>query len=184
MVDKDKNGENTQEMNDKILQCYGRKEFEQLIKENESHFQSWEDKIGPMLDNGPNGRITNEQMVKAFGLSINVVSGFRHKIPAKRRSVIMIAALLRLSVAETSDLLSRWAKFQKLYAKNPEDAIWMYILNNGGSDRPKELFEAYWKVYLDLRNQFRDGDTQIHQDTLILEDQILETVKGYYSVKL
>ena len=163
----------TKELNDQIVECYGRREFEELIRENEGLFRDWESKIGPMLDNGPRGKITNEQMAEAFGLSINCVSGFRHGIPAKRRSVIMIAALLQLSVAETNDLLSRWAKFHKLYAKNPEDAIWMYILNNGGSDRPRELFGAYWEIYTDMRRQeLRKRGTLLHQDTVMLEEQI------------
>lgn len=163
----------TKELNDEIAECYGRREFEELVRENEGLFRDWEKKIGPMLDNGPRGRISNKQMMEAFGLSINCVSGFRHAIPAKRRSVIMIAALLQLSVAETNDLLSRWAKFQKLYAKNPEDAIWMYILNNGGSDRPRELFEAYWDIYTDMRwQELRKRGTVIRQNTMALEEQI------------
>lgn len=166
---------NTEEFENEIRSCYDRSEFEALILDNESLFHQWESKIGSLLKNAPGGAITNEQMVQAFGLSINCVSRFRHEIPAKRRSVIMLSALLRLNVQQTNDLLSRWAKYQKLYAKHPEDAIWIYILNNGGTDRPRELFEAYWEVYTAIRRE-EMKKRGIHSsgimETVLVEDHI------------
>lgn len=166
-------GKKTIEFENEILDCYGRREFELLIEENESMFRDWESKIGPMLENGPRGRVSNEQLAEGLGLSVNCVSGFRHAIPAKRRSVIMMAVLLRLSVPETNELLCSWAKYQKLYAKHPEDAIFIYILNNGGSDHPKALFEAYWDIYTGLRKQeLRKRGAAVRMDTMVLEERI------------
>lgn len=165
----------TTEFADEIGGCYGRREFEALILENETLFRSWESTIGPLLKNGPRGTITNEMLASGLGLSVNCVSKFRHNIPSKRRSVIMMAAMIRLDVEQTNDLLCNWAKFHKLYAKNPEDAIWIYILNNGGTDRPNELFLAYYDIYSTLRKQElkkRGAAVRIPMETVMVEESI------------
>lgn len=168
---------NTSIFENRVSGCDNQKEYEALVMENTSLFLGWRDYIGPLLDNGPDGKITNQRLAKGCGVSLNCAARFRHEIPAKRKSVIMLAAILRLNVAQTNELLMRWAKYQRLYAKHPADAIWIYILRNGGSDYPKALFDAYWKVYEQLRQENHavdSGGREECYDTQIVEADLLQ----------
>lgn len=165
---------NTSYFENQVAGCDGQEEYEALVMENAGLFQGWHDYIKPLLDKGPNGKITNLMLARGCGISENCAARFRHEIPAKRRNVIMIAAILGLDVMQTNELLMRWAKYQRLYAKHPEDAIWIYILRNGGSYHPKALFDAYWEVYEEIRDEAKPWKNSGQSfETQFVEAQLL-----------
>ncbi len=132
--------------------CSDQQEYEKLVMEHMAEFVRWEQHVKPLLE-----PFTDQEISDGCGVCINSANRFKHEIPAKRRSVIMLAAMLGMNVTQANELLMRWAKYQRLYPKNPEDAIWIYILRNGGSSRPKELFDRYWAVYQELLREPASG---------------------------
>ncbi len=135
----------------KIGQCENQEEYEALVKENEALYAGWREHVLPMLRaNDLNAR----KIAAGCGISQSSAALFSRKIPAKRETVIMMAMMMHLSVAETNELLTRWARFQRLYAKHPCDAIWIYLLQKGGSDEPADLFDEYYAVFQEIQRQY------------------------------
>lgn len=145
--------------------CSDQQEYEKLVMEHMAEFVRWEQHVKPLLE-----PFTDQEISDGCGVCINSANRFKHEIPAKRRSVIMLAAMLRMNVTQANELLMRWAKYQRLYPKNPEDAIWIYILRNGGSSRPKELFDRYWAVYQELLREPASGRGE--QATHLLAEEL------------
>lgn len=138
----------------KIGQCENQEEYEALVRENEALYVGWREHVLPMLRKND---LTAKQIAEGCGISLSSASSFSRKIPSKRENVIMMAMMMRLSVEETNELLTRWAHFQKLYAKHPCDVIWIYLLQKGGSDRPAALFREYYAVYEQIRQKYDES---------------------------
>lgn len=135
-----------------IVRCENQNEFEQLVKNHQSLYSDWSAYIRPLLTKKG---LTAAAIAEGCGVSQSTASGFARKIPSKRESVIMLAAMMGLSVDETNTMLTRWAKFQRLYSKHPSDAIWVYILNRGGTQSPAADFEGYFKTYKSILKSYR-----------------------------
>ena len=137
--------------NREIGVCESKDEYEELVRRHGELYVGWREHIEPLIQrNGLNA----QKVAQGCGISLNCARRFLRAIPAKRESVIMLALMMGLSVDEANDLLTRWAKFQKLYPKYPKDFIWIYLLEKGKSDRPAELFDAYYDRYSELREEY------------------------------
>lgn len=167
---------NTEYLADQIYFCDDAKEFEQLVSDNREIYSDWRGKIVPMLrDRG----IKFKDLSEYCGIKKNTVTNYTSRIPRHREVVIWMAMIMGLSVPQTDELLTRWAKYHRLYSKSPEDTIWIYLLARGGSRKPVVLFERYWNAYLDIcREVGEDGiipkPDQARADTQILHRDILE----------
>lgn len=141
----------------KIGQCENLEQYEELVQENRALYVGWSEHVLPMLTKcgiGP------EELAHGCGVNKKTAEGFCEKIPTKRKNVIMMAMMMHLSVEETNDLLMRWAKFQRLYSRHPEDAIWIYLLQKGGSNQPKKLFQTYYAQYEKMREIYLASEMQ------------------------
>lgn len=134
-----------------IGQCENQQEYEELVQAHQALYVGWRDHILPLLR--ANG-LTAKQVAEGCQVSQATASSFSRKIPAKRENVIMLAMMMSLTVDQTNDLLMRWAKFQKLYPRHPEDAIWIYLLEKGGSLHPAQRFADYYAVYQQLYQEY------------------------------
>lgn len=153
----------------KIGQCESKNEYEQLVRDHQKLYVGWKEYITPLLHAK---KLTSKQVAKGCNISLSCAAKFARMIPAKRENVIMLAMMLGLSVQDTNYMLMRWAKFQKLYSRNPEDAIWIYLLERGGSMKPYKLFHEYYAKYLELyqayladmdkKQQFMTTDVAFH----------------------
>lgn len=143
----------------KIGRCESQQEFEQLVEENISYFKSWEEHINSLMkEKGLNVNIISERC----GLSESTARRYLKEIPPKRKYVIEFAVLLKLSYLQTNNLLTRWAKYERLNAKNIEDAIWIFIINRKNCENPEEAFN-------ELKERF---------------DLLIDEIDNYYSCKL
>lgn len=131
-------------MRESIGHCETREEFERLVREHDSQYISWEEYIRPQL---ARKLLTDARLAAGCGKKVGTVTNFKKKIPTKREYVIMMAMMLGKDQEQTNTMLSRWAKYPVLYAKNPQDALWIYLLEKGGSQVPERLFREYWAVY-------------------------------------
>lgn len=159
-----------------LSQCESREEYEQLVREHQSLYVDWRDHLSPMTRE----RGLNYKMI-AQGCEVSETSArsFLKKIPAKRENVIMLAMMMHLTVDETNELLMRWAKFQRLYSRNPNDAIWIYLLEKGGSDEPRKLYRAYNAAYEEIRDEYKGRRFTVcdTQTTKILFNEILDRAR-------
>lgn len=137
----------------KIGQCEDLEEFEQLVREHSQCYSQWAEFIQPKIKIK---RLKKVAIANGCGVGRKSAARFLTSIPTDRRSVIMLAMMLGMTVDETDEMLTRWAKFQRLYPKHPEDMIWMHLLRRGGSANPKALFQRYYAQYERLRDSYLD----------------------------
>lgn len=148
-----------------LTQCESRIEYEALTREHQKLYVSWKDHIRPMLSRHG---LTYRMIAEGCGVSIGTARSFAEKIPARRESVIMLAMMMGLTVNETNNLLTRWARYQMLYPRNPGDAIWIYLLNEGGSSTPRKLFREYYAVYDRLKKEYIELSDDEALDTKVV----------------
>lgn len=135
-----------------IGQCENKEEYEILVNENKALYVGWKEFITPLLRKN---RLTAKKVSHGCNISLSSASSFNRMIPSKRENVIMLCMMLRMSVEETNSVLMRWAKFQKLYSKHPEDAIWIYLIEKGCSSTPASTFKDYWDQYIIISDNYR-----------------------------
>lgn len=159
-----------------LSQCESREEYEQLVREHQSLYVDWQEHLSPMTQER---RLNYKMIAQGCEVSETSARSFLKKIPAKRENVIMLAMMMHLTVDETNELLMRWAKFQRLYSRNPNDAIWIYLLEKGGSDEPRKLYRAYNAAYEEIRDEYKASKFTVcdAQETNILLDEIQEQAR-------
>lgn len=140
-----------------IGKCENQDEYEKLVKEHQNLYRNWEEYIGPKIKEK---RLKRTHIAKGCGVTWPTADSFLISIPTHRENVIMLAIMLGMDEAETNDLLVRHAKFQKLYSKHPEDAIWIYMIRHGGSKEPKKLFDKYYACYEAMLQEYLKTDHQ------------------------
>ncbi len=148
-----------------LTQCESRIEYEALTREHRRLYVSWKDHIRPMLSRHG---LTYRQIAEGCEVSVATARSFTEKIPARRESVIMLAMMMGLTVHETNNLLTRWARYQMLYPRNPSDAIWIYLLNEGGSATPRKRFREYYEVYDRLKKEYIEQSDDKTLDTQVV----------------
>ena len=160
----------------KQTQCESREEYEQLVRKYQNLYVGWQEHLRPLIREK---RLNYRIIAEGCEVSEASAGSFIKKIPAKRENVILLAMLMKLTVEETDELLTRWAKYQKLYARNPSDAIWIFLLQKGGSDHPRALFRKYYAAYEQLLTEYKQkkkkgAELPAPMDTLMFFDKILE----------
>lgn len=156
-----------------IGQCEDREDFEKLISEHSDYYDDWHSYIAELLiEKG----LSYKDVAAGCDISESTAKRIFRSVPSKRDNVIKLAAMLSLSVEETDMLLTRRAKYQKLYAKNAEDAIWMFILNNGGSRFPEKEFNELHSAFIrmcELQPASPEDDAKKDVSTLMVSDELL-----------
>lgn len=127
-----------------VGQCENQAEYEALVAEHQSLYRNWQEFVGPKISKKG---LKYTHIAKGCGVSRPIASAFGTHIPVNRSNVIMLAMMLGMNEEETNDLLVRYARFQKLYPKNPEDAIWLYLIRHGCTAEPRKTFDRYKECY-------------------------------------
>lgn len=141
----------TQFWQNRVERCETEAELKELLEENQKSWESWSDVIRPiLLDKG----LQVEDLQRGCGVKRSTARDFLHKIPAKREYVIMIALMAGLTHDETDRLLTRYAKYQRLYPRCAPDVIWIYLIGKGETHCPCVLFNAYYAVYERLHAEY------------------------------
>ena len=169
---------NTQILERSIAACEDMEEFRLLMQENASLNQAWagyvEEHIKPLRTRK---RLTDQKLADGCGIrSLTTVGKFKKLIPSERKYVIMMAMMLGLNAEQTNELLVRGARYPRLYSRNPEDAIWIYLLERGGSDMPAALFDAYWDIYVQEQDRYDreqgKAPRRLPKGTVLVHDEI------------
>lgn len=145
--------------------------YEEMAKQYQGLDGEWKSNLRCMLiDHG----LSYIKIARGCGVPERFAKSLVHKIPPKREYVIMLAMMMGLSVDQTNELLVGMAEFQKLYSRNPSDAIWIYLLEKGGSQNPRALFREYYAVYRNLKREYRRQEASKPMDTVIALQRIVE----------
>ena len=167
-----------------ITQCESLQEFETLIHEQSHVFaDDWGDYFRTL--SLTKYHLTYEQIAEACNISIDTVKSYYRRVPAKRRDVIFLAMLMGMTVEETNDLLVNRAKYHRLYARNPDDVICIYLLVLGCRHKPASVFEAYKKQYQELEKQYHQAKkkkktkaTATRTDTNFVQHRVVEQAQA------
>lgn len=167
----------TQELELALTQCDNKQEFEALVNGHQDLFrEDWGNHFRrlALMEHD----LTTDDIAAACGVSPATARSYCKRVPAKRRDVIFLAMRMGMTVQETNNLLVNWAKYHRLYAKNPDDVICIYLLVAGCKSKPAATFEAYREQYRKLEEKYRrqkaektqnepGGDTNIFQQRVI-----------------
>lgn len=168
----------TQTIIDAIERCESMDDYKKMfiheIHEDQLFYSDWEKHISTLLREHA---LTRADIARGLNVSRATATKFIESIPSKRKNVVMIAMMLHMNLEETNELLVRWARFQKLYVKNPEDAIWIYLINNKKYDSPAAAFELLYGKYLDLAYKETPSDSYGHTNTRALDSELMKIVK-------
>lgn len=139
----------------RVEECTTLDEYFKLTQENQACYQNWADKIQAMMREK---KLTRRQLAADCCTSEPTVRSWLSRIPPKRAGVIAIAMSLGCTAAETDLLLTRYAKFQKLYAKSMEDAVYLYLIEHCGKrsmadQSPYRLYGSLFQRCLELQRR-------------------------------
>ena len=166
----------TKLLREKIGLAANMEAYRQIVEENVAAYPAWSRKINSLiLDSG----MRDQQIAADCGVTRKTVATWKKKIPAKRLSVVALGISLGLETGSINYLLDRYAHFPQLYVKNPEDAICIYLANQGkptpDSPSPFLRFEEYKAWYLQTAARAFDGKpAQSATDSARIGTRILE----------
>lgn len=159
-----------------IGQCSNQEEYEALVQKNQFLYQGWNDFIMPKIQEKG---LKYSRIAAGCGVTRPSAKSFTTSIPARRSNVIMLAMMLGMTVEQTDEMLMRWAKFQRLYPKHPEDAIWIYLLRRGGSMEPRKVFDDYYAYFIKAREKYiEEQRSDAALDTFLAGKEIPVTDKN------
>lgn len=78
-------------------------------------------------------------------------------MPQNRETFIKIGLGFRLTLDEFNDLLMRYGKYPRLYGKNMEDAVCIFVIHHYPKDG-----DAY-EFYRQLKEQLFGADAGVHR---------------------
>lgn len=121
-------GIDTKSMKDNILSQKSAKDLMNYINHNTDLFIDWKTYINEIV--GLFGH-SYEAFAKATGFSRSTVRNWciNGTLPKSRDAFIKLSFGLKMDLEQTNELISKYGKYSKLYAKDIYDAITIYIIN-------------------------------------------------------
>lgn len=175
-----------------LRQTFG--DYESYLGTNMENLKTdsqWDQKYGKMLKAAG---ITIDDLMKGctctdkasgngmplFKVGESTARKFFKQAPAKRHNAICIGLMLGLNTDEINDMLKNYCHVEGLYAKNPEDAVWIYIIESK-KDRimePADYFVAYYKTYKNYVKEYDENSSvRTAVQTNIMMRELLELAK-------
>lgn len=129
----------------RVSECSDIDEFRSCCQYYSKYTFTWKDKINELLSK-TDYKISD--IAHLLNVSESTVKRFKNVPPSKRNLVIKIAALFGLSRSQTDELLMKKTGFTRLYSKNPDDLIWIYILDNklAYQKKPQVVFDELFCI--------------------------------------
>lgn len=135
----------TQMFRRKVENCDNKEDLSNLLQDNEKSFITWETIFRELMHRCYNPPMY--RLAQYCGVSEATAKTWKNKIPTKREYIIAIGMFCRLNQSEINRLLKRYAKFSELYPKNPEDAIYIFLINN---NRPFSEAKKYQSLFVNI----------------------------------
>ncbi len=166
----------TELIHDRITRCEDIDELKEILCRNSGIYQEWKRFIRSIAEVNS---ISYEKLGKLCYCSKNTAKRWclEGKLPQNRDAFIKIALGLGLNLEQTNDLLQRFGRYPKLYAKNIEDAVLIYVLSHPDFSRdPYEYFQELKRIILDyikkdqpksIKKKRDVEDTQFYHNEII-----------------
>lgn len=135
----------TQIFRRRVENCDNKEDLFKLLQDNEDAFITWKTIFQELMQRCYNPPM--HRLAQYCGVSEGTAKTWKSKVPTKRDYIIAIGMFCRLDLGEINRLLKRYAKFSELYPKNPEDAIYIFLINN---NRPFIEAKKYQSLFIDI----------------------------------
>ncbi len=141
------------------MRSWTRADYERFLQENGNAFPAWVEFYGALLEDSG---YTTVEMARRCHVTRQTAGTWKKEIPAKRSQVIAIAMTFGMDAEHTDRLLYRYARYQKLDAKELSDAAALFLLEKADSMSipPDDLYEAYLSLLEDCRKNGIAADTK------------------------
>lgn len=162
----------TIDVNDEVAKCESIVELKEILNQNSTYYQEWKFYINRLMEQS---HMNYMQMAKNCHCSRNTVKKWCREgiMPQNRDVFIKIGLAFRLDLEEFNRMLQRYGKCPKLYAKNMDDAIVIFLVTH----YPKEgdAYECYLQLKELLLKRMRQSGEGIagERDTTEIEEELL-----------
>ena len=113
-------------------------EFYEYLNKNKDEFKNWQQLMHEQEKKIP-------ELKKRMRIHCNVdkatASKWLHTPPTKRNYVLVIALIMNLDIEDSNHLLKRYAHFQELFPKDPDDIIWIFMIQHRSLFNERYLLE-------------------------------------------
>lgn len=169
---KENDNRRTVDVNDEVLKCEKLSELKELLNCNSDYYSEWKYYINLLMERS---HMNYVQMSKACHCSRNTIKKWCRQgaIPQNRETFFKIGFAFRLTLDEFNRMLQKHGKYSKLYAKNMDDAVCIFVINHYPEDG--DAYECYLQLKEHLLRRLREEDAgdSIRRNTEDIEDGIL-----------
>ena len=162
----------TELIRDEVTRAYDVDDMREILNKYSGSYINWKKFINEILAlYGYNV----SKLAADCGFSRNTVKKWRDNgdMPRSRKEFIKLGFGIGMSLQELNDLLQRYGKYPKLYAKSIEDAIYIYALTHEKTFAEAEELSVKLVEYLNMlsADQATD-DISDQKNTSIIQDRI------------
>lgn len=134
----------TELVNDLLLSCDNIEDFKKdILKKMTDQKELWTEKINEILE------VNNYSQSKLAQLCdvsrATVLKWVRGSIPQSREMFIRIGFAAGYNLDEMNIFLTRIGRYPELYAKSPEDSVYMFVLNSSTIDHTYEACKTVFE---------------------------------------
>ena len=147
------NRRNTFDVNEEVSKCESLAELQEILSRNSNYYYVWKNYINYMVEKN---HLNYVQLAKTCHCSRNTVKKWCREgaMPQNRETFIKIGLGFRLTLDEFNDLLMRYGKYPRLYGKNMEDAVCIFVIHHYPKDG--DAYEFYRQLKEQLLARMRE----------------------------
>ncbi|MCM1159185.1 MAG: helix-turn-helix domain-containing protein [Bacteroidales bacterium] len=165
----------TNDLYQTLTKCEDIQDMQLFFDRNSGYFTDWKAFINYLLDLGG---YSYTEFARLCDMSRNTIISWceQGKIPRSREQFIRIGFAVNMSLGELNDFLQRYGKYPRLTAKNIEDAVTIFSVQNHLTYNQclelKEHFSSIFQHVLKERKSNRNK-AYVYFSTKELESQLL-----------
>lgn len=157
----DESNYSTGRLADIVSRCESLEEYKKILHSLKSQKEEWVKQINRILDNS-NLSIVN--FAKLCGVSRITVQKWKNgAVPKNRDTFIRIGFAARYNINEMNNFLERYGRCTKLYARNLEDSVYIFVLTTD------EIEHTYKQCEIIIELIRKEMAEQSIEDKLIYE---------------
>lgn len=166
------NKRNTIDVNEEVSKCESLEELQKILNENSNYYPVWKQYINQLAEQK---HLSYVQFAKACHCSRNTVKKWCREgaMPQNRETFLKIGLGLRLTLEQCNELLTRYGKYQRLYGKNMEDAVCIFVIQHYPQEG--DPYESYLQLKEHLLKRMREYKKENKEllDTSEIEEQLM-----------
>lgn len=150
----------TTELYDYVSRCESIDEFQQILSNLRSQRKEWMDKISEIIQDN---HFSESSMAQLCGVSRQSVHKWVNgAIPKSRDTFIRIGFAANYDLDTMNHFLQRYGGWDKLYARNLEDSVRIFLLNN---NKIENTYSNYEKILGLIKEELNKSDIGCEEET-------------------